>query len=80
MSMAKGLIPDNHPLSAAAARSLVLNNADVVVLVGARLNWLLSNGQTPPFNADAAFIQIDIDPEAFDSNRRIAAPLAGDIP
>ena len=42
MSMAKGLLPDDHPLSAGAARSLVLKESDVVVMVGARLNWLLS--------------------------------------
>ena len=45
MSMAKGLLPDNHPQSASAARSYVLAEADVVMLVGARLNWLLSHGK-----------------------------------
>ncbi|MBL8304682.1 MAG: oxalyl-CoA decarboxylase, partial [Ideonella sp.] len=45
MSMAKGLLPDTHPLSAAAARSHVLAEADVVMLIGARLNWLLSHGK-----------------------------------
>ena len=47
MSMAKGLLPDDHPQSAAAARSLALGGADVVMLVGARLNWLLGHGQPP---------------------------------
>lgn len=79
MSMAKGLIPDTHPSSVAAARSLALREADVVVLVGARLNWLLSHGEAPHFNADAAFVQIEIDATEFDSNQPIAAPLAGDI-
>ncbi|MFD2271880.1 hypothetical protein ACFS07_13725 [Undibacterium arcticum] len=45
MSMAKGLLPDTHPQSAAAARSFVLAEADVVVLIGARLNWLLAHGK-----------------------------------
>ena len=45
MSMAKGLLPDTHEQSAAAARSYVLPEADVVMLIGARLNWLLSHGK-----------------------------------
>jgi oxalyl-CoA decarboxylase len=79
MSMAKGLLPDTHPQSVAAARSLALARADVVMLVGARLNWLLGHGESPPWSADAKFVQIDIAPSEFDSNRPIAAPLAGDI-
>ncbi|MBV8178748.1 MAG: oxalyl-CoA decarboxylase [Mycobacterium sp.] len=79
MSMAKGLLPDTHPQSVAAARSLALSRADVVMLVGARLNWLLSHGASPPWAADAKFVQIDVAASEFDSNRPIAAPLAGDI-
>ncbi|BCO34142.1 oxalyl-CoA decarboxylase [Mycobacterium heckeshornense] len=79
MSMAKGLLPDSHPQSAAAARSLALGRADVVMLVGARLNWLLGHGEPPRWSADAKFIQVDIEASEFDSNRPIAAPLAGDI-
>ncbi|MFD4527717.1 oxalyl-CoA decarboxylase [Streptomyces sp. NPDC058470] len=79
MSMAKGLLPDNHPQSAATARSLALKKADVVVLVGARLNWLLNHGEAPSWNPDAKFIQIDIEPKELDSNQPIAAPLVGDI-
>jgi oxalyl-CoA decarboxylase len=81
MSMAKGLLPDNHVLSASAARSYVLAEADVVVLVGARLNWLLSHGKGKTWGAPQAkqFIQIDISPTEMDSNQPIAAPLVGDI-
>jgi oxalyl-CoA decarboxylase len=82
MSMAKGLIPDTHELSAAAARSQVLAEADVVMLVGARLNWLLSHGKGKTWGADQGakqFIQIDIAPTEMDSNVPIAAPLVGDI-
>ncbi|MFI6938335.1 oxalyl-CoA decarboxylase [Streptomyces sp. NPDC050418] len=78
MSMAKGLLPDGHPQSAAAARSLALKRADVVVLMGARLNWLLNHGERG-WNPDAKFIQIDIEPKEMDSNQPIAAPLVGDI-
>ncbi|MGD1172462.1 oxalyl-CoA decarboxylase [Mycobacterium seoulense] len=79
MSMAKGLLPDAHPQSAAAARSLAIARADVVLLVGARLNWLLGHGDSPQWSADAKFVQVDIAPSEFDSNQPIAAPLAGDI-
>lgn len=79
MSMAKGLLPDNHPQSAAAARSFVLGNADVVVLVGARLNWLLSHGQPPLWAEATQFVQMDISAFEMDSNRAIAAPVVGDI-
>ncbi|HVI28002.1 oxalyl-CoA decarboxylase [Hansschlegelia sp.] len=81
MSMAKGLLPDNHPLSAGAARSTVLKDSDVVVLVGARLNWLLSHGKGKQWGEPGSkkFIQIDIEPKEMDSNVEIAAPLVGDI-
>lgn len=82
MSMAKGLLPDTHELSASAARSYVLAEADVVLLVGARLNWLLSHGKGKTWGQDKGpkqFIQIDISPTEMDSNVPIAAPLVGDI-
>ena len=60
MSMAKGLLPDSHPQSAAAARSLAIARADAVLLVGARLNWLLGHGESPQWSADAKFVQVDI--------------------
>ncbi len=79
MSMAKGLLPDDHPQSAASARSLALARADVVMLVGARLNWLLGHGEAPEWSPDAKFIQADIDATELDSNQPVAAPLVGDI-
>jgi len=80
MSMAKGLLPDLHPQCAGAARSTVLKDADVVMLVGARLNWLLSHGKGKTWGeAPKKFIQVDIEPKEMDSNVEIAAPLVGDI-
>ena len=86
MSMAKGLLPDTHEQSAAAARSYVLPESDVVVLIGARLNWLLSQGKgktwggkDPKAWGGQKFIQIDISPTEADSNVAITAPLVGDI-
>ena len=79
MSMAKGLLPDNHPQCAAAARSFVLAQADVVMLVGARLNWLLGHGKAPQWSPNVRFVQVDISPTEIDSNRPIAAPVIADI-
>jgi oxalyl-CoA decarboxylase len=81
MSMAKGLLPDTHPLSAAAARSTVLADSDVVMMIGARLNWLLSHGKGKQWGPPGSkkFIHIDIEPREMDSNVEIAAPLVGDI-
>ena len=83
MSMAKGLLPDTHEQSASATRSYVLAEADVVMLIGARLNWLLSHGKGKTWGganaAERKFIQVDISPTEMDSNVPIAAPLVGDI-
>jgi oxalyl-CoA decarboxylase len=81
MSMAKGLLPDTHDLSAGPARSMVLKDADVVIMVGARLNWLLSHGKGKQWGAphSTKFVQIDIEPKEMDSNVEIVAPLVGDI-
>lgn len=78
MSMAKGLLPDNHPQSAIACRSTIMEEADVVMLVGARLNWLLDRGHGK-WNKNGQFIQLDIDPDEMDRNRPIAAPVVGDL-
>ena len=79
MSMAKGLVSDTHPQCAAAARSLVLKESDVVVLVGARLNWLLAHGKGKIWGGSKKFVQIDIQANEMDSNVPIDAPLVGDI-
>jgi oxalyl-CoA decarboxylase len=79
MSMAKGLLPDTHEQSASAARSYVLAEADVVVLIGARLNWLLAHGKGKTWGTPKQFIQVDISPTEIDSNVAIAAPVIGDI-
>ena len=80
MSMAKGLLPDTHPQCAGAARSLVLKGSDVVLLIGARLNWLLSHGKGKAWgDQPKKFIQIDIEPKEMDSNVGIVAPVVGDI-
>jgi oxalyl-CoA decarboxylase len=80
MSMAKGLISDTHPQCGAAARSMVLQQSDVVILVGARLNWLLAHGKGKTWGGEPKqFVQIDIQANEIDSNVPIAAPVVGDI-
>jgi oxalyl-CoA decarboxylase len=81
MSMAKGLLPDTHPQCAGAARSTVLKDSDVVMLIGARLNWLLSHGKGKAWGEPHSkkFIQVDIEPKEMDSNVEIVAPVVGDI-
>lgn len=80
MSMAKGLLPDTHPQSAAAARSIALKKSDVIMIIGARLNWLLSHGKGKTWgNEEKKYIQIDIEPREIDSNVPIDAPVIGDI-
>jgi oxalyl-CoA decarboxylase len=80
MSMGKGLLPDTHPQCAGAARSTVLAQSDVVMLIGARLNWLLSHGKGKTWGTEPKkFIQVDIEPKEMDSNVEIVAPVVGDI-
>ena len=81
MSMAKGLLSDLHPQCAGAARSTVLKDSDVVMLIGARLNWLLSHGKGKAWGEPHSkkFIHVDIEPKEMDSNVEIAGPVVGDI-
>ncbi|KAL8828912.1 MAG: hypothetical protein Q9170_006390, partial [Blastenia crenularia] len=66
--MGKGVLPDSHPLNTASARSTALKEADIILLLGARLNWILHFGSPPKWNPHAKFIQVDIDPQTLGSN------------
>ncbi|MBV9017213.1 MAG: oxalyl-CoA decarboxylase, partial [Alphaproteobacteria bacterium] len=76
--MGKGVVPDDHPLSVAAARTLALQQADVVFLMGARFNWIMHFGQAPRYAPDLKVIQLDIEPEAMHQNKAADVPLLGD--
>ncbi|MFP8881422.1 MAG: thiamine pyrophosphate-binding protein, partial [Myxococcota bacterium] len=76
--MGKGVVPDDHPLSVAPARSHALQNADVVFLIGARLNWIMHFGLPPRFAESVKIIQLDISPEEIGTNVPAAVPLVGD--
>ena len=78
MSMAKGLMPDDGPLSALSCRSTIMEKADVVIVAGARLNWMLSFGRGK-WNPAIKFVQLDVEPQEIDVNVPIAAPVVGDM-
>lgn len=78
MSMAKGLMPDNGPMSALSCRSDIMEKSDVVMIIGARLNWMLSFGRGK-WNPAIKFIQLDVEPQEIDVNVPIAAPVVGDM-
>ena len=76
--MGKGVMDDNHPLSVGAARSHALQEADVIFLMGARLNWIMHFGLPPRFNKKVRIIQLDISPEAISQNVPAEVALVGD--
>eukprot|EP01112_Ceratiomyxa_fruticulosa_P008941 TRINITY_DN2325_c0_g3_i1.p1 TRINITY_DN2325_c0_g3~~TRINITY_DN2325_c0_g3_i1.p1 ORF type:complete len:550 (-),score=108.98 TRINITY_DN2325_c0_g3_i1:97-1746(-) len=76
--MGKGIIPDTHPLCVSAARSTALQMADVVLIVGARLNWMFNFGNSPTFSEGVKFIQVEISPEQLHQNVRAEVGLVGD--
>ncbi|XP_038125347.1 2-hydroxyacyl-CoA lyase 1 [Cyprinodon tularosa] len=77
--MGKGVLPDDHPNCAAAARSRALLHADVVLLLGARLNWMLHFGLPPRFNPHVKVIQVDLCAEEMGNNVTPRVALLGDI-
>lgn len=76
--MGKGVIPDDHPLSAGAARTLALQEADVIFLMGARFNWIFHFGLPPRFAKNVKVIQLDITPEEIGHNKSTEVALVGD--
>jgi 2-hydroxyacyl-CoA lyase 1 len=80
--MGKGVVPDTQPLNTTTARSAALGNADVIVLIGARLNWILHYGEPPKFSPHVKFIQLDISAEELGRVNGLGEPavsLFGDI-
>jgi 2-hydroxyacyl-CoA lyase 1 len=76
--MGKGVVPDDHPLSVAASRSYALQNTDLVMLLGARLNWILHFGLPPRYRDDLRVVQLDISPEEIGTNVPVETALIGD--
>ncbi len=78
MSMAKGVLPDNGELSALSCRSTIMEQSDAVIVIGARINWMLSFGKGK-WNPDVKFVQLDVEPKEIDRNVPVAAPVVGDM-
>ncbi len=76
--LGKGVMDDDHPLSVGAARSHALKEADVIFVMGARLNWIMHYGHSPRFNKDVRIIQLDVSPEAIGNNVPTEVALLGD--
>lgn len=74
--MGRGYIPDDHRLCMSAARSYAMRNADVVFVIGARLNWMFGMGRG--FAPDAKIIQVDIEPEEIGLQRDVTVGIVGD--
>jgi len=77
--MGKGVVQDSHPLNISAARSTALKEADLIILLGARLNWILHFGLPPRFNKDVKLIQADISPEEIGHNVEASSKLIGSL-
>lgn len=76
--MGKGVVPDDHPRSVSPARSKALAEADVILLIGARFNWILHFGREPRFAPDARILQIDLAAEQIGTNVPTHAAMVGD--
>jgi 2-hydroxyacyl-CoA lyase 1 len=78
--MGKGVVADSHPANASSARSAALKTTDVILILGARLNWIFHYGESPKWNPEAKFIQVDISPEEMGRNAADAGySLLGDV-
>lgn len=77
--MGKGVVADDHPQCVAAARSRALLEADVILLLGARLNWMLHFGRPPRFAPGVKFVHVDLCPEEFHNSVPASVALLGDL-
>ena len=77
--MGKGVVSDSHPQCVISARSKALAKADVILLLGARLNWILHFGMPPRFAKDMKLIQVDVCAEEIGSNIPAHVALIGDL-
>src|SRR5438034_2876614 len=76
--ISRGLIPEDHALAFLNARSKAFTEADVVLAVGTRFNWVIQFGRPPRFAADLKVIHVDVNPGQLGHNRAVDVPIAGD--
>ncbi|HKA48472.1 MAG TPA: thiamine pyrophosphate-binding protein [Candidatus Dormibacteraeota bacterium] len=75
---ARGVIPEDHPLCFLNARATAFREADLVFVIGTRLNYVIDFGRPPRIAADARMIQIDVDPAELGRTRHVDVGIAGD--
>jgi thiamine pyrophosphate-dependent acetolactate synthase large subunit-like protein len=76
--ISRGLIPEDHALSFLNARSTAFTEADVILAVGTRFDWMIQFGRPPRFGADLKVIHVDVNPAELGHNREVDVPIAGD--
>lgn len=76
--MGMGMVRPDHPMCVAGARSQALKNADVVLSIGARFNWIFHFGLPPRFARGVKVIQIDITAEEIGRNVPATVGIVGD--
>jgi acetolactate synthase-1/2/3 large subunit len=74
----RGVVPEDHPRSFPAARSTAFREADVVLVIGARANSMLTFLLPPRFAAEAKFINVNIDGKEIGHNREAEVGIVGD--
>jgi acetolactate synthase-1/2/3 large subunit len=74
----RGVVPEDHPRCFLSARSMAFRDADVVMFIGTRFNYVISHGQAPRFNSDAKVIQVNIDPAEIGRGRPVDVGIVGD--
>jgi acetolactate synthase-1/2/3 large subunit len=74
----RGAVPDDHPRSFLSARNMAFQNADAILFLGTRFNYVISHGQPPRFNPDAKVLQVNIDPAEIGKGRPVDVGIVGD--
>jgi thiamine pyrophosphate-dependent acetolactate synthase large subunit-like protein len=75
----RGVIPEDHPLSFMTVRSAAFRDADLIMIIGTRMNYIIGHAAPPRFNADATIVRIDIDEEEISTSpRNIDIGIVGD--
>ncbi len=76
--ISRGTVPEDHDLAFLNARVKAFAEADVVLAVGTRFNYVIQFGREPRFAADLKVIHVDINPTELGHNRPADVPIAGD--
>jgi acetolactate synthase-1/2/3 large subunit len=76
--ISRGTVPEDHDLAFLNARVRAFAEADVLVNVGTRFNYIVQFGRPPRFAENLKVIQVDVDPTSFGRNRPVDVPIAGD--